>query len=373
MNNQIYEEATDWLIKHREGDLSAQDKGQFESWLRASPENVRAYLEMSAIWEDLPALVAEGSPTAEELIASANSEGNVHHLTAAAEAHRSLPEPEASGAKRRGTPARPLAAAAMLLISIAGGAYWYEQSRNTYTTDIGEQRSILLADGSAVELNSRSRVRIRYTKAQRDIDLIEGQAVFRVAHDIARPFVVHSGVSTVRAVGTQFDVYRKRAATIVTVIEGRVEVLAGAPQTASPPESPATTTRPPAAPVTAPGSRKSPGIFLTAGEQLTIPSRPPSAPAQTSTTPGPQPANVATVTAWTQHNLIFESSPLTDVAEEFNRYSRRPLVITDPDIASIAISGMFSSADPALLLKFLRAQPELEVSETDTEIRVSKR
>jgi transmembrane sensor len=375
MNNQIYDEATEWLVKHREGDLSPQEKGQFDSWLRASPQHMRAYLEMSAIWEDLPAVVADGQPTPQELIDGAKSDGNVHRLDTdhrdnrAADAHRALPGAAMGGAKR-GPRARLFSLAAALLIAIIGGAYWYELERNTYTTGIGEQRSIVLADGSTIELNSRSRVRIHYTKAQRDVNLIEGQALFRVAHDLARPFVVHSGVTKVLAVGTQFDVYRKRAATVVTVIEGKVEVLAGASLDAAP-SPPAVTAQSPVA--DASGSRKGRGIYLTAGEQLSIPTGSPSQAAEASANRSPQPANVATVMAWTQHFLIFESSPLTDVAEEFNRYNRRPLVITDREIASMHISGIFSSADPALFLKFLRAQPELTVAETDTEIRIGKR
>jgi transmembrane sensor len=362
MNQQIFEEATEWLIKHREGELAPQEKAQFDAWLRESPQHVRAYLEMSAIWEDVPALDAGWNPTAEELIANAAGESNVLPLTAAApraaDVQRASPAMDASpameeGGPRRAARARSFALVAGLLIAIVAGASWYGLSRNTYATDIGEQRSIMLTDGSSVELNSRSRVRIRYTDARRDVDLLEGQALFRVAHNRARPFVVHSGTTSIRAVGTQFDVYRKRAATVVTVIDGKVEVLAGAP--------PSTTS-------SAPGATP-----LRAGEQLTVPVE---RSLQTTDAPAhvqPQPANVATAIAWTQHNLVFESAPLNEVAEEFNRYTRRPLVITDSGIASMRISGMFSSADPELLLKFLRAQPELVIEETDREIRINKR
>ncbi len=80
----------------------------------------------------------------------------------------------------------------------------------TYATGIGEQRSIVLADGSTVDLNSRSKIRIRFSSERRGVELIEGQALFKVAKDHARPFVVDSDGTRVRAVGTQFDVYRKR-------------------------------------------------------------------------------------------------------------------------------------------------------------------
>jgi transmembrane sensor len=260
------------------------------------------------------------------------------------------------------------ALAAVVLISLGGVAGWYGLYRNTYATDIGEQRSIVLADGSSLELNSRSRVRIRYTQEQRDVDLLEGQALFRVAHEAKRPFVVHSGTTRVLAVGTQFDVYKKAGATVVTVVDGKVEVLVGAALATS-------TDAPRATPLPLAGSKSlgSEAVFLAAGEQLTVPAGKPVRATNPSPDDSSQMTNVAAATAWTQHKLVFESAPLTEVAQEFNRYNRRPLVITDPEIASMRISGMFSSADPALILKFLRTQPELTLEETDTEIRISKR
>lgn len=105
-------------------------------------------------------------------------------------------------------------------------------------------------------------------------------------------------------------------------------------------------------------------ILLGAGEQVIVT---PSASAS------PMKADLSAATAWTRRSLIFDSSPLTAVAEEFNRYSTRRLVIEDPALASFLVSGVFSSAEPTLLLRFLHAQPELVVEETDKEIRISKR
>jgi transmembrane sensor len=374
MNTQIYEEATDWLVKHREGDLDPQEKAHFDAWLRESPQHVRAYLEMSAIWEDLPALGADWNPTASELIARSGKEDNVRPLVGAVrlsgkatDARHAAPASDSSR-PQQSSRARVLVIAASFLIGIWGLATWYVLERNTYATDIGEQRSIVLSDGSTLELDSRSRVRIRYTEAQRHVDLLEGQAIFRVAPNTSRPFVVHSGITNVLAVGTQFDVYKKPAATIVTVIDGRVQILARAPSSTAPNRSAAT-------PLTSAASESggNKAVLLSAGEQVIMPADRPVRVANGSPGGNPQPANVATATAWTQHNLVFESSALTEVAEEFNRYNRRPLVITDPVIATMRISGMFSSIDPAVLLKFLRAQPELKVEETDREIRVSRR
>jgi len=90
--------------------------------------------------------------------------------------------------------------------------------------DVGEQRSIALADGSIIDLNARSRIRVRLSKDERDVELLQGQALFHVAKDNSRPFVVRSDTTVVRAVGTEFDVYRKKNGTVITVLEGRVVV-----------------------------------------------------------------------------------------------------------------------------------------------------
>ena len=367
MNRQIYEEATDWLVKNREGELHPQEKRAFDTWLRASSQHVRAYLEMSAVWEEVPALEASWNPTPEDLIARARNAENVcllRNSTGLAEIRDASDEPSVKRpadtqdvGRGWGRGHRLLAFAATILCCAVGLSTWYWVSKSTYTTSVGEQRSIVLADGSTVELNSISSVRVRYTGAQRRVDLLEGQALFRVAHDTARPFVVHSGKTNVRAVGTEFDVYRKRIGTVVTVIEGKVAVLAATRR--------ATETGQTGSAVDA-----GPSIFLAAGEQLTVPVAPTG---EIPVIESPQPANVAAATAWTHRALVFEVAPLTEVVEEFNRYNARKLVIADPAVADIHVSGMFSSLDPALLLKFLDTQPEIAVEETKTEVRIHKR
>jgi hypothetical protein len=102
---------------------------------------------------------------------------------------------------------------------------WLFEFQNVYATGIGEQRTVTLSDGSTVELNSQSRLRVAFHPHERDVELLEGQALFHVAHDRTRPFLVQSEGAKVRAVGTQFDVYRKSDGTVITVVEGRVAVM----------------------------------------------------------------------------------------------------------------------------------------------------
>jgi len=345
MNTQIYEEASDWIVKNREGDLDAIAKRRFDDWLRESPQHVRAYLEMSSIWEGVSSLDPNRNVGAEELIARARAQDSVVPYP-----RPSAPRASLARVARR---VRWHAFAASIALATAGA--WFYSERNTYSTGVGEQRSIVLTDGSTIELNSRSRVRVRFSAAERDVDLVDGQALFQVAKNPARPFVVHSDATLVKAVGTQFDVYRKPAGTMVTVVEGRVAVMPeseGSQETGSA----STQERKTAQPVS---------VLVSAGEQLLV--------TQATVTP-PKRANVAAATAWTRRNLVFESSSLSEVAEEFNRYNSRPLVIKNPQqLADFHVSGVFSSVEPGLLLRFLRTQPGIEVEETDKEIRISKK
>jgi transmembrane sensor len=219
---------------------------------------------------------------------------------------------------------------------------WYDGHRHpTYSTEIGENRSITLADGSTVNLNARSKLRIRFSKAERQVELLEGQALFEVRHDAHRPFIVRSGGTLVRAVGTQFDVYRGSGGTTVTVLEGRVTV---ADAVRAPDPAHAT--------------------FVSAGEQVT-------ATAQVITKP--KHTDVAAATAWTQHRLIFDGTPLSEVVDDFNRYNARQLIIEDRELADFHVSGVYTSTDPASLIRFLREQPGVEVAETANAVHIHRK
>jgi transmembrane sensor len=363
MNTQIYEEASEWVVRHRSDDLDAQARRRFDAWLRQSPQHVSAYLEMSSIWEGVPQIEASLNPNADELIERARAQGNVVSLGGT---DKSDPFLAPAGNPRRAGMAKicySLAATVIVAVGIAG---WFHQQRGVYATGIGEQRTVTLSDGSVIELNARSRIKVRYGERERAVDLTQGQALFRVAKDPSRPFIVASNGTYVRAVGTQFDVYKKSVGTVVTVVEGRVAVTDR--RSSDSRLVPALAKSPPrgAAPdtgvVVAPGSSEH-EVLLGAGEQLVV------ARALSSV---PQPANIEAATAWTEQRLVFDYTPLDEVAEEFNRYNHRRLVIADSGLRTFHISGSFSSTDPTLLLRFLREQPGILVDETASEIRISR-
>lgn len=348
-NNQIYEEACAWFIDMREGDIDAAGKQRFDAWVRKSPEHLRAYLEVSEIWDDA-ALVDPARKTGpEDLLARAQSAGaEVVTLGAACGVSAATPEIRVD-ARRNRVPLAAAAAVAFLAVGIAAFFGYRHLAMPTYSTGIGEQRSVVLADGSRVQLNSRTRLRVRFTEHGRNIDLLEGQALFRVAKNPQRPFVVKSGDFSVRAVGTVFDVDRKKSGTTVTVLEGRVAVWSLAdlqPQA----QGAQVIDVPP------------PQVFVDAGEQVRT---------RAHSAPQPVHANLAAATAWMHGTLVLDGWRLADVVEEFNRHNEQQLVIGDPSLADMRISGVYASTDPEVLIRFLQDQPSVRVKETRSTITIT--
>lgn len=362
-NAQIVAEASTWFVELSEGDVSAAAREAFAAWLRASPEHVRAFLQISAVWEDAPRLGKGSSADIDALLARVQSESNVVPLDAPAAPRGAADSPAREDQAARRWPMR-LALAAGILAAAVGAGLWADWHRGVYATGIGETRWVNLADGSTIELNAQSRIRVRLTRMERDVDLLRGQALFQVTRNPARPFVVHSGSAQITDVGTEFDVYRRPADTVVTVIEGVVAVRTGsapnpvisAPLSHGPRLSSVALSAHPDANVL--------GVMITAGEQVDLT---PQGPAQ------PIHADVAVATAWTRQKLVFASAPLSEVVEQYNLYHEKRLVIRDPSLKSYHVSGEFSATDSGALVAFLRAQPTLAVRETDDEIDVSGR
>ena len=375
MNQHIHEEAAEWLVelRSRSDDLTRR---RFDQWLSTSPEHVRAYLECAAISE-----VAEAGPRAtsqeiEALIARARqaTDANVISLTPP---HSAI---EPSSLKRdeirsrswlmRSSSRVRFGAAAAVLLAVIGATAGYVMTRNVYTTAVGEQRSILLADGSTIDMNGRSKVRVRLAAGSRSVDLMEGEALFRVAKDKARPFIVSASDTRVRAVGTEFAVNRLRRELLVTVVDGTVAVSVPTLRSRSPargatanPQGAASGETGSVMAALAPANDE---VLLNAGQQLAVPTA-------GSVLPQPRSVDVEGAIAWTQRRLVFDSTALEDVVAEFNRHSRRTLVIEGNSLRDVDISGAFSSTDVGPFLRFLRAQPGVEVIEEPDRIVIVHR
>lgn len=346
-------QASEFFVEFRAGDVTPTVRARFERWLCTSPEHIRAYLECAAGWSQLPTADRDGLIDIQAVLAAARDaqDDKVVRLEVG---QADVPRPSPRHRKRHWALAGSLA---VLLVALAGTGLWtITQGRLTYKTGVGEQRTLILADGSTVTLNALTTVRVHITKEAREITLIEGQAYFHDANAPAWPFIVRAGKSMVRAIGTEFNVDEQADRTVVTVLKGQVAVA----------KSFASIDRihrrellrELAGPV-----NKHQAVLVSAGEQVTVLAQnvlPPNA------------VDVRAVTAWMQQRLVFDNTPLSKVAEQFNLYSKRRLVIADTSLRSVGVTGEYSASAPAALIGFLRLQPTLHVVETDDRVIVTR-
>jgi len=193
----------------------------------------------------------------------------------------------------------------------------YLQPANDLRTEIGEVRTITLPDGSAVTLDTATRLEVHFTETAREVRLSQGQAYFVVAHDASKPFRVFTKTGEIDAIGTQFDVRVEPDGTTVTLLEGRVEVHGRA-------------------------GEDQPETFhtnLAPGEQVALPV------ASAGPIEPQHPARLDGVTAWRKSKLDLDNTTLAEAVAEMNRYSRTKIRITDPALANRRISGSFRTGD----------------------------
>ncbi len=333
--SEVTRRAAEWVVQQHSPDRSASSLSEFADWLRASPIHVAEYLRAIALWDALGDERLEPALSIDELISEARQAGATPLPIG-----RATVRGETSSAVVR----RAAAAAVCVALLCAAWITWHWRAPLELTTGIGEQRSTVLPDGSIVELNTRSEVRVRYSTSQRRIELVRGEAFFQVASNRARPFVVVTDLATATAVGTRFSVYRAAKGTIVTVEEGRVLVRDIARDRGAAERS--TNTQ---------GVEVEPGIQAEAE---------PSRPVQMHR------ADIRRWLAWRQRRLVFEGAPLEEVIEEFNRYNPIPLELVDPRLGERRISGVFGANDPESLVDFLTKVDHIPVTSDSRAIRI---
>jgi transmembrane sensor len=226
----------------------------------------------------------------------------------------------ASGRKRARATGAALAGMAVLCTAFACAVYFLRD--DTLATGPAEQRIVDLSDGSQVTLNANSRVVIQYNDGARKIVLARGEALFDVAKDRTRPFVVVAGDRKVIALGTSFEVRREEpagSAFAVTLVEGRVAI-----EPISWPD--------------APPSAGANGVqLLNPGQRLRFT----GGTAETLDSP-----SIERVTAWRRGRLIFDNATLSEAAAEFNRYGTHKLVIEGAATQTLRVGGVFKINDP---------------------------
>ncbi len=364
-SKRLREQAARLLVEVRTEPGDASRRALAE-WLTTSPDHVAAYLEVARISGALAAAAEQAGWSVDELVsaASAAPATTVPLYPKAAEADSATSRELAPPAVPRAR-VRWIAFAAAVGILAIGSLVSWVVSMNTddmrYVTAIGEQRVFTLDDGSTVHLNTRSELVVRFDQHLRRIDLVQGEAYFVVARDSERPFRVHGGDTVFSALGTRFNVRVWEDRAQVTVVEGRVAVLAES-QGRADLMSANDGARPVPLPSSAgPVAAAVETVQLTAGEQASIVG---AAIEQNES------ANLEQVTAWTSRRLVFDSEPLSSVLEEFNRYSRDMVRVEDPALGALEISGTFDPGDIESLLESLQAIRRIEVVRETEETRI---
>jgi transmembrane sensor len=308
--------ASEWFARIRSGELDAASEQEWAAFA-AQPENEAALEQREAAWA-LSAELAD-RPAIGALLAEVDR----------------LATGKSAAPARRPRAARlwALAAAASVAV-LALGLVLLQRGRAStedYTTAVGEQRVVTLADQSAVTLNTASSVRVTYSRGLRRVDLVRGEALFAVAKDPARPFEVHALQGVTTAVGTQFDVRLGTNAATVSVLEGAVTVAAGSGSTP-----------------------------VAAGEVVDY-----GSDGQVS---APRPANVTQIRGWLARRIVFSDEPLAQALEDYNRYSTFPIVLADPALGSRHINGVFRIGDEQAFLGALEQGLQLKATRSDTQI-----
>lgn len=354
---EISEDAADWFGRLETERPSDAIRAEFVRWLTTSPVHIEEFLRVAALHHALSRELKADPEWLAGVLADANgADDNVIWMRdrkkSGADEHRTSPR----RIRRLWTAAALLLATAGVLALVrlsgpAGGA-------DHFATAIGEQRQVVLADGSAVLLNTDTEIRVRMSRELRRVELLRGEAMFDVAKDPARPFRVVSDTASVQAIGTRFTVHRQERQTVVLVVEGRVSVSPVGPAPSAASVEPTTGVRDGETSATerTPMLDTAGAIELEAGQQVTI--------ATGGVVAGRTVADVEVATSWTRGRMVFDSATLDTVVAEFNRYNVERLVIADEPLRDRRVTGVFKIDDPETFLVMLADLGDVRVDRT---------
>ena len=283
-------EAAQWYARLKTLPVSLKTLDEFFVW-RRQPGNLDAFLAV------------------EELYDTTGRLADCSSIRAATDAayQRGLDQ------GRRGRNRVALASGLAALL-IAGGALFtpWAGHDQSFSTSVGETREVALSDGSIVKLDTDSALTTHFTHEARHVRLRRGQAYFTVAHDAELPFIVDAGSASVTATGTQFDVRRIGDQTLVTLIQGGVDIRSGDSLS-----------------------------HLASGQKLRV------VPGQKLV---PEAVDTANFTAWTRGRLVLDGVPLSQAIDEVNRYTDHPVSLDDRSFADVRFSGTLTTGDvPAFI------------------------
>jgi transmembrane sensor len=287
----IPSQARTWWVRVDSGTMDASEKAEFQGWLNASPSHPEAFDQVNRLWQELDGIK-------EQLAA----------LPLSAKKYR---QPNRWQSKLSA-----LAACFLAIVMFKPVSVWL---RADEATGIAETRTIQLADGSTVQLNSETALAIHLTETTRQLTLLQGEAHFQVKSDPSRPFQVHAGNGVITALGTAFNVHHNTTSTDVTVTEHSVSVQLENDF----------------------GSHAQ-KIIVKNGQQVSF-NKGTGLSAITL-------VDTQLATAWQRGKLVFQNKALGDVIAELNHYHHGYFMIADPTIANRRVNGVFSTDKPIAAL-----------------------
>lgn len=314
--HEIDTEAADWAARIDSGPLGQELERALQEWIASDPRCLGAFGRMRAI-----ALTTERARAlGPDFDASAFS----------------------TPPTRRWVLVAGSAIAATMLVGVIGGREVL-RNRGHFQTAKGETRVVALKDGSVVTLNTASEIVVNYSEQQRSVELIRGEALFDVAKNRARPFIVAAGHTSVRVVGTSFSVRRLDKAPVqILVREGIVDVLKPALE----------------------GGR---AVRITANMRAVTEAE--KAEIATSSVGD---AEMHREMAWRDGQIVFEGETLERAAAEFSRYSDIRIVIADPRLAHEEIAGLFRANDPVGFAKSIAISLNAHTQVGEGEVRLTR-
>lgn len=293
-----------WFARQQSGEMSDRELQGFEAWRTSDSAHEQEYQALQQVW-----MMARHIPEDRLRMLAEGGNARFSHQTHVAKSSRW----------------RSIGATfAFLFACVAGLAgYQWQQAQPTFNASIDtpqdKRQKVALPDGSSVDVNIRTHMRINYYRDRRTAILDAGEASFNIVPDTAQPFLVDVGSGQIRVTGTQFNVRRDSDEVFITVVSGTVEVSS----VAAPSMSPAR---------------------LTAGMGIRIDAQ--------GHADEPHGVNIAAVTAWREGKLVFENQPLAEVVREVTRYRVHPVRIanTSTDLGQLRLSSTFSISDTEALL-----------------------
>ncbi len=289
-------EASAWLSRLQRDEVTEADGLEFEAWLAEAPANRAAYRQAVAVWHEFEVC-------ADDVLAQLATQAR-HTALRRPPPMRALTRPLLT--RRWLLGAGGFAVAAGLGLAVLPSVLVQPTTR-TYVTGKGQRQRVTLADGSIVDLNAETHLKVSFARSERRAVLGDGEAIFDVAHDERRPFTVEASNRLVRVVGTQFDVRNRQGELTVTVARGKVQVR----------------------PIAAASSGRT--FMLTPGQRLDVD----RAGVEQLRAVDPQEAF-----SWRAGRLVYRGQPLADVVADLNRQFVEQVEISDPALGKMPITGV---------------------------------